>query len=133
MISAEPARPVLMKSPSKRVSRWCAGSNVERPAVCSETSPSTKINEASPASSDPELPMARREKDSDSTARRNASSYFLFPNASCAPVSKSLACAALEPGREEDDEGEARDKRDSALAISLRAFSSGDLRVRTNR
>src|SRR5262249_52899281 len=106
---------------------------VERPAVWSDTSPSTKIKEASPASSEPELPIARREKDSDSTARRNASSYFLFPKASCAPDSKSLAWAALDPGRGELAVVEIRKNSAPSPQICVPAFPSGERRAQKKR
>jgi len=61
MISPEPFLPVLMKSPSKSGCRWRAVSKVDRPARCKVTSPSTKMNEASPFSSAPKPPITRRE------------------------------------------------------------------------
>jgi hypothetical protein len=60
MISAEPVCPVRMKSPFKSVCRCRACSKEERPAVCSDTSPSMKMNEASPGSSAAAPPVARR-------------------------------------------------------------------------
>ena len=84
MISAEPLWPVRMKSPSKRGCLCRDDSNVDRPALCSATSPSTKMKDASPFSSAPHPPMTRREYDSDSTARRNASSNRESPIELCA-------------------------------------------------
>jgi hypothetical protein len=120
-----------MKSPSKSGCLCRADSNVDRPARCIATSPSTKMNDASPFSSAPHPPMTRREYDSDSTASRNASSNLESLIELCASCRKPRARATFEPGRTVPAIRVALLRSSDALSISVRARSSAEGRALT--